>query len=249
MRAKGMVLPRMNSSRPMGVTMICSMVPISRSRTMAMLDRMMEITMSEEGDDAGHEVVPAVQVGVEPGPRGHGDGSTARAARPGSFRRARTSRSCARRLATMRGGVAQHDGSRVGIRAVQEELHVRRAAARPSPRRTRGSGEHRLGRCPRSSRPSTSASEARRRDDVRSSPTREDARRARGWRACCPGRRRARRMPRTSVVTAYPKMMTWNSGTTKRTARIRGSLRTWMNSFRSMARRRSNMRSLRRGAS
>jgi len=46
MSAKGRVFPRMNSRRPMGVTMICSMVPISRSRTTAMLDRMMEMIMT-----------------------------------------------------------------------------------------------------------------------------------------------------------------------------------------------------------
>ena len=36
--AKGTVLPRMNSSLVIGVTMICSIVPISFSRTMAMLE-------------------------------------------------------------------------------------------------------------------------------------------------------------------------------------------------------------------
>ena len=40
-RAKGTVLPRMNSLLRMGVTMICSMVPISFSRTTAMLERSM----------------------------------------------------------------------------------------------------------------------------------------------------------------------------------------------------------------
>jgi len=37
MRANGTVLPRMNSSGLMGVTIICSIVPISFSRTTAML--------------------------------------------------------------------------------------------------------------------------------------------------------------------------------------------------------------------
>ncbi len=37
MRAKGTVLPRMNSAGVIGVTMICSIVPISFSRTTAML--------------------------------------------------------------------------------------------------------------------------------------------------------------------------------------------------------------------
>ena len=35
-RAKGMVLPRISSAGLSGVTMSCSMVPISRSRTTAM---------------------------------------------------------------------------------------------------------------------------------------------------------------------------------------------------------------------
>ena len=45
--ANGTVLPRMNSAGVIGVTMICSMVPISFSRTTAMLVsiRVMSITM------------------------------------------------------------------------------------------------------------------------------------------------------------------------------------------------------------
>ena len=42
-RTKGIVLPRMNSAFVMGVAMICSMVPISFSRTTAILDRSMVI--------------------------------------------------------------------------------------------------------------------------------------------------------------------------------------------------------------
>ena len=45
-RAKGSVLPRMNSIGVIGVTMICSIVPISFSRTTAMLVSIKVISMT-----------------------------------------------------------------------------------------------------------------------------------------------------------------------------------------------------------
>ena len=44
--AKGSVLPRMNSVGVIGVTMICSIVPISFSRTTAMLVSRSETTLT-----------------------------------------------------------------------------------------------------------------------------------------------------------------------------------------------------------
>ena len=43
---KGTVFPKMNSIRRMGVTITCSMVPISFSRTMAMDVSIKQMTMS-----------------------------------------------------------------------------------------------------------------------------------------------------------------------------------------------------------
>ena len=51
-----------------GVTMICSMVPISFSRTTAMLVNSSVTSADDDHDHAGHEEVAAFQVLVEPGP-------------------------------------------------------------------------------------------------------------------------------------------------------------------------------------
>ena len=68
MSANGVVLPRMNSIGVIGVTMICSIVPISFSRTTAMLVNSSVHERDDDHDHAGHEKIAAFEVLVEPGP-------------------------------------------------------------------------------------------------------------------------------------------------------------------------------------
>ena len=67
-RKNGTVLPRMNSTGRIGVTMICSSVPTSRSRTIAKAVRLTIVTRVEGADHAGHEEPAAVEIRVVPGP-------------------------------------------------------------------------------------------------------------------------------------------------------------------------------------
>ena len=67
MRKNGSVLPRMNSTGRMGVTMICSSVPISRSRTTANDGERDDEQRGEAADDAGNKEPAAAQIGVVPG--------------------------------------------------------------------------------------------------------------------------------------------------------------------------------------
>ena len=65
----GIVLPSMNSIGRIGVTMICSSVPTSRSRTTANDVKLTTITNVSVRDDAWNEEPAAVEVRIVPWPR------------------------------------------------------------------------------------------------------------------------------------------------------------------------------------
>ena len=112
------------------------MVPISFSRTMAMRRQHQRHHHDDVGHHAGHEVVAAVQVGIEPHARArrHLRQRDVRAPRRDCASAMRTF--CCPAITSFENSaitsprVARHQRRRVGVRAVHQHLHLRWAAPR-----------------------------------------------------------------------------------------------------------------------